>query len=207
MNAVDLLKEQHREVNQLFTRFERAKRSDEKQKIFLDLAARLVAHDAIEREIFYPACERVLGKSEPLMEGIAEHGLMEFSIFRADKARDSEPFDYLVTVLREIVQHHIEEEESEILPEAASHMGEDMLEALGKTMTKRYAASMEGDFRLPLRKNLEQVVSGRAKAAKRPARTARPGARAGARKGAVARKTTVKAVRPRAKRRTSRQAR
>jgi hemerythrin superfamily protein len=177
MNAVELLKKQHREVDALVRRFERAKRENEKEEIFQEIAARLVAHDAIEREIFYPECERVLGKIEPLMEGIAEHGLMEFSIFRADKARGKDSFEYLVSVLTEIVQHHVEEEESQVLPKAAAKMNEAMLMDLGERMEERFKASMAGNFRRPLRRNLQQVLAGRTKTRLPTKRAARPSVR------------------------------
>ncbi|HVJ90875.1 MAG TPA: hemerythrin domain-containing protein [Labilithrix sp.] len=163
MNAVELLKKQHREVDALVERFEKARRDDEKEAIFLELAARLVAHDAIEREIFYPACERALGKIEPLMEGIAEHGLIEFSIFRADKARGKHSFDYLVRVLAEMVKHHVEEEEAEVLPQIEDAMDESRLARLGERLQERFDASMSTTFRTPLRRNLEQVIGGRTK--------------------------------------------
>lgn len=177
MNAVELLKEQHRHVDELLVRLKRSTKPDDKHELFLDIAARLVGHDAIEREIFYPACERVLGKSNRLMEGIAEHGLMEFSIFQAYKARGKESFDSLVSVLAEMVKHHVEEEETSILPEATKKMGEDMLDELGDAMQERFEASMKRDFRATLRRHLQEVLTGRATAATARKRTARASVR------------------------------
>lgn len=191
MNAIDLLKKQHREVDALFKQFDKAKRSSEKERIFSTIAARLVAHDAIEREIFYPACEKVLGDDETLMEGIAEHGLIEFSVFRADKGKDRQTFDYLVTVLKEMVQHHVEEEEKEILPKISKKLDSSQLERLGTRMEARFEVAMNEDFHSPLRKNLEQVIVGRVRTApaKRPARTTatRKRTTAGARRKSAAR--------------------
>lgn len=176
MNAVELLKKQHREVDALFKRFEKAKRDAEKETIFLEVAARLVAHDAIEREIFYPACERALGKVDPLMEGIAEHGLVEFSVYRADKGRGRDGFEYLVTSLKEMVEHHVEEEEKELLPKVQKTLSDAALEKLGAAMLARFEEGMATDFRKPLRQNLEQVLLGKNKTTppKRPARTKSP---------------------------------
>lgn len=176
MNAVELLKEQHRKVDSLFKQFQKAKSTEEKEKIFLELASCLVGHDAIEREIFYPECQKALGPIERLLEGIAEHGLMEFSIFRADKARKKPTFDYLVRVLAEIVEHHVAEEEREILPKAGRKMGNALLERLGKAMQERFEAVTARDFRRPLRQNLEQVLAGRARTTP-PKRAARPARR------------------------------
>jgi hemerythrin superfamily protein len=198
MNAVELLRQQHREVDQLFSRFDRSTKPDDKHKLFLDIAARLVAHDAIEREIFYPACERVLGKNERLMEGIAEHGLMEFSLFRADKARGKETFTSLVRVLAEMVKHHVEGEEEEILPEAMKKMGEDMLEELGSAMQKRADVLMKKDFRPSLRAHLQEVLAGRGVT---PTRKRIAGA--GARKRAAAPTARKRAAAPTARKRTA----
>ncbi|MEI9948386.1 MAG: hemerythrin domain-containing protein [Pseudomonadota bacterium] len=57
-SAIDLLKTQHELVKTLFKRIEKASTRSAKTKFFDELAANLAAHDAIEREIFYPACER-----------------------------------------------------------------------------------------------------------------------------------------------------
>ncbi len=210
MNAVELIKKHHREVEALFEQFERSKRREEKQVLFMEIAARLVGHDAIEREIFYPACERALGKNdEKLMEGIAEHGSMEFALFRADKAKGKETFDYMVKVLKEIVEHHVEEEESEILPKASRRLGAEQLERLGSMMLERYEESLRKDFRPPLRRNLEQVLGGRARTTPPPKRAARAGTKrravkAGARgRAATARSGSKKRTVARAKRRAS----
>ncbi len=177
MNVVDLLKNQHRQVDQVFSRFEKARRKEEKQKIFEELCGLIAGHDAIEREIFYPACEKALGKIERLMEGVVEHGLVEFELFRADRARDSENFDYFVGVLREIWNNHVEEEEREVIPVAARRMDQRQLEQLGNKMAARFEEVQHEDVRAMLRHNLQQVLAGRAKttpmkkvAAKRPTR-------------------------------------
>ncbi|HEY8946363.1 MAG TPA: hemerythrin domain-containing protein, partial [Polyangiaceae bacterium] len=110
MKATDLLKKQHREVRDLFKRIEKVSRNDVKRDLFEELAANLVGHDAIEREIFYPACEEELGMTDLLGEALAEHGVVEFCLYLADQAPE-EDFEYKCTVLKEVLEHHIEEEE------------------------------------------------------------------------------------------------
>ena len=68
MKATDYLKAQHREVERLFAAIESAEDGPKKQKLFEELAANLVGHDAIEREIFYPACEEAMGLNDLLGE-------------------------------------------------------------------------------------------------------------------------------------------
>lgn len=176
MKATDLLIKQHRAVEDLFEQFEDAEGADEKREIFEKLAANLVAHDAIERELFYPACEKELSDDDEdvLHESLVEHGVVEFSLFRADENRNGEDFDKYVTVLKEIVQHHVEEEESELLPKAKSELEDARLEELGQKMEKRFEQALRSDFREPLRDNLDQVLAGRTKTQKkRPAAQAR----------------------------------
>lgn len=168
MKATDLLIQQHRAVEDLFEQFEDADNAEEKRSIFAKLAANLVGHDAIERELFYPACEKELGDDEDVLhEALVEHGVVEFSLFRADENRNGEDFDKYVTVLREIVEHHVEEEESELLSRAKSEMDADRLEELGTAMEKRFEQALASDFRGPLRENLDQVLAGRMKTQKK----------------------------------------
>lgn len=210
MDIIDFLKEQHRRADQIFARFEKAKRPEEKQSIFDELARLLVGHDAMEREIFYPACEKTLGRLERLMEGVVEHGLVEFSLFRADRAREKDDFEYFVKVLREVWDNHVEEEETQVLPYVSRKMAPQQLEKLATAMEARFDEVESSDFWALLRHNLEQVLAGRAKkkvparrakapAVKRPARPA--AARAGAGRKRAAR---GKAAAGRAKRTTRR---
>src|SRR3954453_17061636 len=124
MKASEFLEQQHRQLERLFDRLEQAKNS-ERKRVFDELAGLLVGHDAIEREIFYPACEKKMGMTDELGEALAEHGLVEFSLFRADTARTGEDFKACVTVLREALEHHVDEEEGEFFPKAERALGAD----------------------------------------------------------------------------------
>jgi hemerythrin superfamily protein len=184
MKATDLLKQQHREVEKLFERIENAE-TREKKALFEELATNLVAHDAIEREIFYPACERQMGDQEMLREALVEHGLVEFTLFQADReTRDEEALDARIKVLKDIVEHHVEEEEKELFPKVEKALS-GQLEQLGAAMEARFEEAKEEDFRTPLQKNVRQVIGGAVKTT--PAR------------GASARRTTRAATGTRAK--------
>ena len=172
MKANDLIENQHRLVEKLFDQFEGAD-DDEKGEVFDQIARNLVGHDAIEREIFYPACEEELGKDEDILgESLVEHGVVEFCLFRADRNRNGKDFEKYVTVLKEIVMHHVKEEEDELLPKAEKKLDEERLEELGERMQVRFDQAMKSDFRRPLRDNLDQVLAGRTKTSKRPTRAA-----------------------------------
>ena len=159
MNAIELLEKQHEEAKGLFKRLEDANGGEQK-KIFEELAANLVAHDAIERQIFYPACEKAMGMTDELGEALVEHGVIEFSLYEADQAKGRKDFKFKWTVLQEILEHHIEEEEDEFFPKAEKAIGKEGLEKLGTKMQQAFEKALEEDYRTPLHKNLKQVLAG-----------------------------------------------
>jgi len=160
MKATDLLKQQHEEVKALFEKIEKAPRSASKRQLFEQLAASLVAHDGIEREIFYPACEENMGMTDLLGEALVEHGLVEFSLYQADQALGNDDFDYKMTVLQEALEHHIGEEEKDLFPKVSRALGKEKLEELGVEMEEKFEQLQQEDFRVPLRANLTQVLQG-----------------------------------------------
>ena len=173
MKATDILKKQHKEVKDLFKRIESAKNDSAKNEIFEEIAANIVAHDAIERELFYPACERGMGMTDLLGEALVEHGVVEFSLYQADQAQGEDDFEFKCTVLKELLEHHIEEEESEFFPKVEKALGKERLEELGVEMLARFEEALAEDFRGPLHENLEQVLAGATKTAPSQRRTAK----------------------------------
>jgi hemerythrin superfamily protein len=170
MKATDLLKTQHKEVKSLFERIEKSKKDSEKRELFEDLAAKLVSHDGIEREIFYPACKEAMGMTPLLGEAVVEHGVIEFSLYLADRAQGKEDFGDKVTVLSEMVLHHVKEEEDELFPQVEKAMAAGKLDELGAKMKARFEAAKKEDFRAPLHENLRLVLgrTGEISATKNP---------------------------------------
>jgi hemerythrin superfamily protein len=160
MKATDLLEQQHREVEKLFKALEGTDEKDKQIEIFEELASALVAHDAIEREIFYPACEKAMGMNDMLGEALVEHGVIEFSLYESDQAQGKSDFEFKCKVLKEMVEHHVEEEEKEFFPEVEESLGDEQLEELGQRMEQRFEKAREEDFRVPLHDNLQQVLEG-----------------------------------------------
>jgi hypothetical protein len=167
--AIELLKSQHEEVKALFKKIEKASARAQKTKLFEELAGKLVGHDAIEREIFYPACERGMGMTDLLGEALVEHGVVEFCLYQADQARHAKDFDFKCQVLSEIVEHHVEEEEDDFFPKVEKALGRDRLIQLGARMKGRFEQTQESNFRTPLHANLKQVLRGTLKPTKRRA--------------------------------------
>lgn len=165
MKATDLLKQQHDEVAKLFEAIEASDNDTEKRQLFLEVASKLAAHDAIERKIFYPACEEAMGLNDLLGEALVEHGVIEFSLYQGTEAVGKPDFEFKVKVLKELVEHHVEEEEAEFFPKAKKALGDDSLDLLGSEMEAAFQKELEADFRQPLYDNLRQVLAGALKPA------------------------------------------
>ena len=139
-DAVALLKEDHRTVEELFAQFEKASGDGRKQKLATQICLELSVHAKIEEEIFYPACE---GKVEEdlLKEAYVEHDGAKVLIGEIMAGEPSDEFyDAKVTVLQEQIEHHVEEEEKRMegLFAQAKKAGLDM-DALGEQLAARKA--------------------------------------------------------------------
>jgi hypothetical protein len=170
IKATDLLKDQHGEVDGLFLRIERAAGS-EKKELVTELAAKLVAHSTIEKEIFYPAVQAI--DDEATLEAFEEHAHVEHALARLVGARISDgSYDAKVTVLKELVKHHVNEEESQILDKAESELEQRRLQALGRRMAMRFDEVVSGNWRDLLEASIREVaprVRRRSRSAKRAA--------------------------------------
>jgi hemerythrin-like domain-containing protein len=141
-NPVELLKSDHRKVETLFSQFEAAG-EDKKRKseLFAEIARELSIHTKVEEEIFYPAVKKM--DSEMALEAEEEHNIVDWVIAQMKKlSPGDENYDAKFTTLKENVQHHIEEEEKEMFPEAEQKLA-GQLEALGKKIIERKEALMK----------------------------------------------------------------
>ena len=131
MNAIDMLKQQHREVEALFAQFKKAKSAAPQRKVFEQIADALAVHATIEEKHFYPSVK----KQDLLLESLEEH--LEIKRVIADllvlDAKDP-TFEAKVTVLMEDVQHHVGEEEKELFPKVQKLFDEETLEAIAEAM-------------------------------------------------------------------------
>ena len=138
MDAVALLKADHRAVEALFAQFENASGDGKKQKVALQICAELTVHAKIEEEIFYPACE---GKVEEdlMREAYVEHDGAKVLIAEIEGGEPSdEYYDAKVKVLQEQIEHHVQEEEQRMegMFAQARKAGLDM-DALGEELAAR----------------------------------------------------------------------
>lgn len=138
-DAIALLTMQHREVDALFTEFEnltdRAKVS--KKRIADKICAHLTVHATIEEEIFYPAVRGASRTVEDMVdEAVVEHASVKDLVAQIEAMDPGDDlYDAKVTVLTEMVRHHVEEEEQDMFPKVRK-LDLD-LEALGQQMAAR----------------------------------------------------------------------
>jgi hemerythrin superfamily protein len=137
-DAVALLKEDHRTVEELFAQFEKAGGEGRKQKLATQICTELSIHAQIEEEIFYPACEGKV-EDELLKEAYVEHDGAKVLIAEIIAGGPSDEFyDAKVKVLQEQIEHHVQEEEKRLegLFSQARAAGLDM-DALGDELRRR----------------------------------------------------------------------
>jgi hemerythrin superfamily protein len=135
IDAIALLEGQHREVEDLFEKFEKADRRATKQKIVEQISDKLAVHAAIEERHFYPAA---LAKQteDILRESLEEHLAAKRLIADLlDLGPEDETFEPKVLVLKEQIEHHVEEEEEELFPKVRKVLDAEQLLALAQEMT------------------------------------------------------------------------
>lgn len=134
MNAIELLKSQHRAVEKLFTQIDSAKTADAKQKLFVQIADSLAVHATIEEHQFYPTV-RAKRTEDILLEALEEHvGIKRVLADLLETEAKDPTFDAKIKVLSEQVEHHVKEEETELFPKVKKILGAQELEALGQNM-------------------------------------------------------------------------
>src|SRR5436190_17546907 len=113
-DAIALLKQDHRTVEDLFAQFEKASGEGRKQKLAEQICLELSVHAEIEEEIFYPACEGKVDE-DLLKESYVEHDGAKVLIAEImNGGPGDEYYDAKVKVLQEEIEHHVEEEEKRL---------------------------------------------------------------------------------------------
>jgi hemerythrin superfamily protein len=155
MNAIRLLKEQHRLVEELHRQFEASDDDGDKKQIFFEIADNLAVHATIEERFFYPAV-RARQTEEQLEESYDEHLEVKRLTLQAMDSTEEAGFDGRVAALMGALEHHVEEEEGELFPKVEQLMTREALEALGQRMEAEAADLLdEGAPRLKIRVEIE----------------------------------------------------
>jgi hemerythrin-like domain-containing protein len=150
MNPFNLLKSDHEKVAGILTSIdettERAAKG--REELFARLKQELDVHTKIEEEIFYPALEDSEETRDVTLEAYEEHNLVKKLLAELEAApKDTEEWTAKFTVLKENIEHHVEEEEGEMFKKAQKVLSKDEIETLGdrlqeaKSQNKAAAAS------------------------------------------------------------------
>jgi hemerythrin superfamily protein len=138
MDAITMLKDDHRTVEDLFKRFEKAgdRAFTTKRSLVDKMIEALSQHAAIEEELFYPTTRAsVPGIDDVVLESIEEHHIVKWVLSELeDMDPRAESFDAKVTVLIENVRHHVKEEEKDYFPKVRSKLDRRSLGELGDAM-------------------------------------------------------------------------
>jgi hemerythrin-like domain-containing protein len=140
-DAIALLKKDHQNVRQLLRKLEAAEEGDERLELFSQVQNELKVHTQIEEEIFYPAFHQSAKGEEGehlYYEALEEHHVVDMVLPEIrDTDENSDEFAAKAKVLKDIVEHHAEEEETEMFPKARKLMDSSELKELGQQLEQR----------------------------------------------------------------------
>ncbi len=161
VDAIELLTQQHREVDELFEKFEKASEGKGEQvlmDLFTRIADNLAAHATIEEKLFYPSVY-VGPTADKLQEAVEEHLSVKRVI--ADLL-DMDPtdtqFKAKMKVLQELVEHHVEEEEDDLFKSVKKLMTKEELNLLGEQMETMFSELIQTQPRLQVPRETDEAA-------------------------------------------------
>jgi hypothetical protein len=146
MDAITLLKDDHVKVKKLLEELDATTERGVKtrEQLFAKVRRELTIHETIEEEIFYPALKEHPKSKDLVLEAYEEHHVVDTVMAEiVDLAFDDETWGAKLTVMKENVEHHIEEEEDEMFPQARQVFDKAELEELGERMQARKEQLLE----------------------------------------------------------------
>ena len=164
MDAFNLLKADHRKVEELFEQLESTS-GKRKLDVFAQIKTELELHTHIEEKIFYPALEEPSETHDITLEAYEEHAQVKTLLQQLSRARTAnDEWEAKAKVLQENVEHHVEEEENELFKKASSVLSREEVEELGLRMEEEKARKQGGS------KSSKGARKGAAKAGKKSAK-------------------------------------
>jgi hemerythrin superfamily protein len=142
-SATQMIRQDHKKVEGLFKKFEQTKGAQAKRRLAENAMAELEVHAALEEEIFYPAVKREVDDGSMVQEALEEHQTVKQLISELKRMEEADDeFESQFSEPVENVQHHVEEEENEMLPKVEES---DMdLNSLGEQMAQRKQQMQNG---------------------------------------------------------------
>ena len=136
-DPIEMLERDHRRLEDLLEKGEKTTERGAKRRagVLQQLTAELVVHELIEEKVLYPALKPHSKAREVVLEGYQEHHVADVLVKELERLpTDDERWGAKFTVLKENIEHHIEEEEGEMFRTARSVLGREQLESLGLRM-------------------------------------------------------------------------
>ena len=137
MNALTLLEDDHRKMRKLLDELEATTERGirTREELYSKIKGELTIHEIIEEEIFYPALKEHPKAEEIVLEGYEEHHVVDLVMAELENLPvDDESWGAKAKVMKENVEHHMEEEEGDMFKQARDVFDEDELEDLGRRM-------------------------------------------------------------------------
>jgi hemerythrin-like domain-containing protein len=135
MQAFTNLREDHRKVADLFSQVEETQSEKQQLRLFEEIQAELEVHTHIEETVLYPALQQYEKLKDYVLEALEEHKQVKTLLREIDRLSDgSERLDAKLKVMKENVEHHVEEEENEFFPEAQRLLSQAELTQLEEEM-------------------------------------------------------------------------
>jgi hypothetical protein len=138
-NPVQMIREDHDRMRQLFREFDLASGAEQQKPLVDKALIDLEAHARVEEQILYPAARELIG--DHMLVDVAEeehHGAKAYIMELARMEPDDSHYAAKFKVLSEVVEHHMQEEESEMLPKLEQHADPARLQAVGEEMVQRW---------------------------------------------------------------------
>jgi Hemerythrin HHE cation binding domain len=140
MDALTLIKDDHQKMRKLLTELESTTERGVKtrEELFSTIKGELTVHEIIEEEIFYPALKEHPKAKDIVLEGYEEHHVVDTVMAELEGLPvDDETWGAKAKVMKENVEHHMEEEEGEMFQKARQVFDREELETLGERMAAR----------------------------------------------------------------------
>jgi len=140
VDAMELLKNDHEQVKKILEEIDSTTEKGVKtrEELFTKFKSEMTVHERIEEEIFYPRLTEQAKTKEIALEGFEEHHVVDMVMAELDDVPfDDETWGAKFTVMKENIEHHVEEEEGEMFKLARQALESDELEELGARMEAR----------------------------------------------------------------------
>jgi hemerythrin superfamily protein len=162
-DAIVLLKQDHKDIKTLFSKFEGAGENATKTKgaLVAKMIELLTVHTYIENEVMYPEVRRLLPDLEDdVLESYEEHHVADVLVMELMAlSPDAERFNAKTTVLIENVRHHISEEEQDWFPKVRAGLGRKQLSQLGEQLLQAKAKAPRSPAQpSALKKTIDAVI-------------------------------------------------